>query len=170
MELLIIWQRRLTFWLMKSSSSPLIPNSRFIFLASSRCVKTLRSISRSSFRRSSRVLTNCRMTRAPSSSILNLRSFSALCASLFRVFRICRNSLLRKHTYGSASSLSAPVSNFRRGDSHLFSLHVRLPFQCSNTNLAYVLRYRGMVSSYCSSSSSRGKTGELSTEAKGCFA
>lgn len=103
--------RCLTFWLMRSSSSSLMPSFRFMSLTSARCWKTCFSMINISFLASSRCRTKATNCRASSNSLRSLRSFSALCASLPRVLRICRTSRLRKHTYGSPSSVSWPVSN-----------------------------------------------------------
>ena len=105
-------RRFLTFWLMRSSSSSLIPSFRFISLTSLRCTNSCRSATNISFLAISRCRTMAISCRASSSSFLSRLSFSALWASLPRVFRTWRTSLRRKHTYGSPSSVSCPDSNY----------------------------------------------------------
>lgn len=159
----------LTFWFTRSSSSPLMPSLRFVSLTSARCLKILKSVSRASLRCTSRRLTRMRRLRASSSCRRKVRSFSALCASLFLVLRTCLASRRRKQTYGSASSVSAPVSPLSWAVIGRLPVAVLLDLQCSYINLAYVRTWPGTVLSYCSSSSSKGRTGGESTAANGCL-
>lgn len=103
-----------TFWLTKISSSPsMYCSGRFCFTCRRlvRCSKSCLSTASCSLF----VISLCRMRPKicldSSSSFRSFLSFSALWASLPRVLRICRTSRLRKQTYGSPSSVSAPVSN-----------------------------------------------------------
>ncbi len=103
-----------TFWLTKMSSSPpLYCSGRFCFtcLRLARCSKSCLSTANCSRFNISLCLISPMICLDSSSSFLSFLSFSALWASLPRVLRICLTSLLRKQTYGSASSVSAPVSN-----------------------------------------------------------
>jgi hypothetical protein len=100
-----------TFWLMRSSSSPLIPSFRLMSLIAVRCSKSCRFIIICSFC----IITFClwRLARpmASMSSCLSFCNFWTLWLSLARVFRASLTSRRRKQTYGSPSSLSRPVSN-----------------------------------------------------------
>ena len=103
-----------TFWLTNISSSPsLYCSGRFCFTCRRlvRCSKSCLSITSCSLFVISLCLIRPMICLDYSSSFRSFLSFSALWASLPRVLRICRTSRLRKQTYGSASSVSAPVSN-----------------------------------------------------------
>ncbi|KFL62392.1 uncharacterized protein TERG_12430 [Trichophyton rubrum CBS 118892] len=107
---------------MRSSSSSFIPSFRFISFTSQRCMNSCFSAANTSFRPSSRCWTMAISVRASSSSFLKRLSFSALCASRPRVFRASRTSLRRKHTYGSPSSVSCPVSNCKKISAYIHDM------------------------------------------------